>query len=227
MRKRSKRYRAAVAKHDRAELVDFEKAVAILKELDGTKFDETVEIVLNLGVDPKKSDQMVRGAFAFPKGIGQERRVIVFADGEQADGAKAAGAIEVGGEDLVKKVADGWTDFDVAIAVPRMMRFVGKLGKVLGPQGKMPSPKSGTVTDDVATAVSEFRAGKVEYRVDSGANVHAPVGKKSFPNEDLLENINAFVEHMRSVKPTAAKGQYIKKVVLSTTMSPGVRVAVA
>ena len=141
--------------------------------------------------------------------------------------AKEAGAIEVGGEDLVKKVADGWTDFDVAIAVPRMMRFVGKLGKVLGPQGKMPSPKSGTVTDDVGKAVSEFRAGKVEFRVDSGANVHAPIGKRSFDPGDLKENVEAFLEHIRSVRPAAAKGHYIKKVVISSTMSPGVRVDVA
>ncbi len=227
MRKRSKRYQEAAGAVDSNEAMELPQAIEKLRSLPAAKFDETVEIVIALGVDPKKADQMVRGAFSFPKGIGQERRVLVFADGDQADAAKEAGAIEVGGEDLVKKVADGWTDFDVAIAVPRMMRFVGKLGKVLGPQGKMPSPKSGTVTDDVGKAVSEFRAGKVEFRVDSGANVHAPIGKRSFDPGDLKENVEAFLEHIRSVRPAAAKGHYIKKVVISSTMSPGVRVDVA
>ncbi len=227
MRRRSKRYNEAFGKYERNTPLPLDEALGMVKQFDAAKFDETVEIVMCLGVDPKKSDQMIRGAFSFPKGIGQERSVIVFADGDQADAAKAAGALEVGGEDLVKKVADGWTEFDVAIAVPRMMRFVGKLGKVLGPQGKMPTPKSGTVTDDVTTAVSEFKAGKVEFRVDSGANVHAPVGKKSFSVEDLRANVEAFIEHIRAAKPTAAKGTYIKKVVLSSTMSPGVLVAVA
>ncbi len=227
MRNRSKRYASAATKVQPGSQLELPEAIKTLKSFDAAKFDETVEIVMSLGVDPKKSDQMIRGAFSFPKGIGQSRQVIVFADGDQADAAKAAGAIEVGGEELVKKVAGGWTEFDVAIAVPRMMRFVGKLGKVLGPQGKMPSPKSGTVTDDVEKAVQEFQAGKVEYRVDSGANIHAPVGKKSFSESDLEENINAFIEHIRGVRPTAAKGTYIKKVVISATMSPGVHVEVA
>ncbi|GJM45491.1 MAG: 50S ribosomal protein L1 [Gemmatimonadota bacterium] len=225
MRKRSKRYKEAAAKHDHATPLELDEALKVLKEFNPAKFDETVEIVMNLGVDPRKSDQMIRGAFSFPKGIGQARRVIAFADGDQATAATEAGAVEVGGEELVKKVADGWTDFDVAVAVPRMMRFVGKLGKVLGPQGKMPSPKSGTVTDDVAKAVSEFAAGKVEFRTDTGANVHAAVGKKSFSVEDLRENVTAFIEHIKGMKPTAAKGTYIKKVVVSSTMSPGILLA--
>jgi large subunit ribosomal protein L1 len=227
MRKRSKRYQQSAGTVERGRVYPLDEAIRIVKGFTSPKFDETVEIALKLGIDPKKSDQMVRGAFSLPKGIGKERRVVVFADGDQADAAREAGAVEVGGEDLVAKIAGGWADFDVAIAVPRMMRFVGKLGKVLGPQGKMPSPKSGTVTDDVASAVGEFRAGKVEYRADSGANVHAPVGKKSFPDGDLGENINAFVEHIRSVKPAAAKGTYIQKVVISTSMNPGVMIAVS
>jgi len=227
MRKRSKRYKQAADGVERNRSYSLEDAIRVVKGLPSPKFDETVEIAMKLGIDPKKSDQMIRGAFSLPKGIGKERRVVVFADGEHAEAARAAGALEVGGEDLVNKVAGGWTDFDVAIAVPRMMRFVGKLGKILGPQGKMPTPKSGTVTDDVGTAVSEFRAGKVEYRADSGANVHAPVGKRSFAEDDLRENISAFVEHIRSVKPAAAKGIFIQKVVLSSTMGPGVMVAIS
>jgi len=178
MRKRSRRYQEAVAAVDSNESLQLPAAIEKLRALPATKFDETVELVVALGVDPKKADQMVRGAFSFPKGIGQERQVIVFADGDQADAAKEAGAIEVGGEDLVKKVADGWTDFDVAIAVPRMMRFVGKLGKVLGPQGKMPSPKSGTVTDDVGKAVAEkaVAAGVTEVAFDrSGYRYHGRI----------------------------------------------------
>jgi large subunit ribosomal protein L1 len=225
MRKRSKRYQQSVTTVERRKTYEIDEGIRVLKGFTSPKFDETVEIAMKLGIDPKKSDQMIRGAYSLPKGIGKERRVIVFADGDQADAAREAGAIEVGSEDLVAKIAGGWSDFDVAISVPRLMRFVGKLGKVLGPQGKMPSPKSGTVTDDVASAVGEFRAGKVEYRADSGANIHAPVGKKSFPEDDLRENITAFVDHIRSVKPAAAKGTYIHKVVISTSMNPGVAIA--
>jgi large subunit ribosomal protein L1 len=163
---------------------------------------------------------------SLPRGIGKRKRVIVFAEGEKADEATAAGAVEVGSAELAKKIQDGWLDFDVAIATPDMMRHVGKLGRILGPQGKMPSPKSGTVTPDVGTAVSEFAAGKVEFRTDSGANVHVPVGKRSFASEDLGENVEAFLEHIRSLRPAAAKGTYLVGATLTTTMGPGIKLEV-
>ncbi|MBI1849523.1 MAG: 50S ribosomal protein L1 [Planctomycetes bacterium] len=222
----SKRHRKNLERVDATKLHTIDEAITTLQNLSPTKFDETVEIVLNLSVDPKKTDQLIRGSVSLPRGLGREKKVIVFAEGNQADAARKAGAIEVGGEDLAKKITDGWLDFDVAVATPGTMKFVGKLGKVLGPQGKMPSPKAGTVTDDVAKAVQEFRAGKIEYRTDAGASVHAPVGKRSFAKEALRENITAFLDHIKAARPPSAKGEFIEKIVLSTTMSPGVMIAV-
>jgi large subunit ribosomal protein L1 len=220
----SKRYRKAAERVDRAKAYPLSEAVALLKAIPPAKFDETVEVAIHLGIDPKKSDQLVRGAVSLPKGLGKTVKVVVFAEGARAEEAKAAGADHVGSEDLAKKIAEGWTDFDVVIAAPDMMKHVGKLGKVLGPQGKMPSPKSGTVTPDVAQAVREFKAGKVEFRTDPGGSVHAPVGKRSFAAEDLEANIQAFVEHVRHLRPSSAKGDFIRRVVLSTTMGPGIPV---
>jgi large subunit ribosomal protein L1 len=200
-----------------------EEGIALLKELPGAKFDETVEIAMKLGVDPKKGDQIVRGSVVLPHGLGgRARSVLVFAEGDKAKEAEEAGADFVGGQELVTKIEGGWSEFDVAIAIPSMMRFVGKLGRVLGPAGKMPSPKAGTVTMDVAAAVAEYKAGKVEYRVDSGANVHAPIGKRSFESAMIRDNLEAFLESIRNAKPTASKGAYIRNVTLSASMSPGI-----
>ncbi|HUT36738.1 MAG TPA: 50S ribosomal protein L1 [Planctomycetota bacterium] len=225
--KLSKRYQEAMKGIDRAKSYTVDEAVQTLKGLPSAKFDETVEIAFHLGVDPKKPDQAVRGTISLPKGIGRSLRVVVFAEGELAAKAKAAGAQEAAGQELIDRVTGGWTDFDVAIAAPAMMRQVGRLGRILGPKGLMPSPKSGTVTDDIENAVREFRAGKLEYRTDSGGNVHAPVGRKSFPPEDLKANIEAMIERIRQAKPSSAKGRYIVGVSLSTTMGPGLRLAVS
>jgi large subunit ribosomal protein L1 len=200
-----------------------EEAIALLSTFTPAKFDETVEIALALGVDPKKGDQIVRGSVVLPHGLGgKTRTVLVFAESDKAKEAEAAGADFVGGQDLVKKVEGGWTEFDVAIAVPAMMRFVGRLGKVLGPVGKMPSPKAGTVTDDVTKAVREYKAGKVEYRIDAGANVHAPIGRRSFEATKIRENLMALVDSVRAAKPHTSKGTYIRSCTLSSTMSPGI-----
>ncbi len=188
--------------------------------------DQTVELVLHLGIDPKQADQMMRGALSLPKGTGRVQRVIAFCDEADVEAAKAAGAVEAGGVELVDKVAKGWMDFDVAVAHPQMMGKVGKLGRVLGPHGKMPSPKSGTVTPDVATAVREYAAGKVEYRNDAGGNIHMPVGKVSFPPEDLKENIDAVVSHIQKTKPSAAKGIFIKRACIAGTSTPSVVLAI-
>ena len=200
-------------------------AVAALKKFPPTKFDQTVEIHVRLGIDPKQADQIVRGSIVLPHGIGKSKRVVVFAKGNLADDARAAGAEEVGGDDLAKKIKAGWTDFDVCIAAPDMMGLVGPLGKILGPRGLMPSPRAGTVTADVSKTVKEYKAGKVEFRNDPTGIVHAAVGKASFDAEKLADNINAFIEHIRSMQPTAVRGQYIKTVAISATMSPGVLVA--
>ncbi len=218
----SKRFRKAADRVDRKKVHSVAEAVGLLKTLPPAKFDETVEVSIHLGIDPKKSDQLVRGAVSLPKGLGKKVRIAVFAEGARAEDAKTAGADVVGAEDLAKRITDGWTDFDVVIAAPDMMKHVGKLGKVLGPQGKMPSPKSGTVTADVAQAVKEFKAGKVEFRTDAGGSVQAPVGKRSFAPEDLAANVESFVDHIRHMRPSSAKGIFIKKVVLSSTMSPGI-----
>ncbi len=226
MAKASKRYRRNVERAP-SEPLPLEDAVKALKKYDNAKFDETVELAVKLGIDPKNSAQLVRGAFSLPHGIGKSVRVIAFAEGDAAKAASDAGAIEVGSEDLAKKILDGWLDFDVAVAHPSMMRHVGKLGRVLGPHGKMPSPKSGTVTDNVGDAVGEFSAGKLEFRNDDYGNIHAVMGKKSFENEKLVDNINAFIEHLRSLRPVAAKGLYFKKAAIASTMSPGVPLVIS
>jgi large subunit ribosomal protein L1 len=226
MKERSKRYQKAVEGLDLAKAYAVPEAVKILKERSKVKFDESVELAIKLNIDPKQADQLVRGTFSLPKGTGKQVKVIAFADGQAAEEAKAAGAIEVGGEDLAKKIEGGWAAFDVAIAHPGMMRFVGKLGKILGPQGKMPSPKSGTVTPDVAKAVREFRGGKIEFRNDQFGNIHALVGKVSFKEEDLAVNVEALLEHIKAVRPAAVKGIYMSKAVLSTTMGPGIKLPV-
>ena len=201
------------------------EAVKVLKSFKETKFDQSINVVASLGIDPKQADQALRGSISMPKGIGRSARVIAFCNSDKAPGAIESGAIEAGCEELVAKVAGGWTEFDVAIASPDVMRFVGTLGKVLGPKGLMPSPKAGTVTPDVKTAVAEFAAGKQEYRNDDGGNVHIVVGKMSFSETDLLENLMFFIETVEKIKPAAAKGLYFKKVVVSGTMTPGVQIA--
>lgn len=226
MAERSKRYSQCRKLYDDKKKYSLTEAIELLKSLPKTKFDESVEIVMKLGIDPKHSDQMLRGSISLPRGIGKELRVVVFAKGEKAEEAKRAGAVEVGEAELIKKVEGGWMDFDVAIATPDMMRLIGKLGRVLGPQGKMPSPKSGTVTDNVEEAVREFKAGKIEYRNDAGGNVHALVGKLSFSAEDLVDNIESFINHIVASKPASAKGTFVQKTTISSTMSPGIKVAV-
>ncbi len=226
MAEHSKRYNEALKKIDRSKRYSVEEAVALLKTLPGGKFNETVDLAMRLGIDPKQADQLVRGSASLPKGIGKEMRVIAFCTGAVAEAAKAAGAIEAGGEELVAKVAGGWTDFDIAVAGTDMMRHVGKLGRVLGPQGKMPSPKSGTVTEDVATAVKEFRAGRIEYRTDATGNLHAPVGRVGFTEEDLRANVNAFIAHIQAARPATLKGTFVISAYLSSTMSPSIRLAV-
>ncbi|MFH1719001.1 MAG: 50S ribosomal protein L1 [Planctomycetota bacterium] len=221
MRVRSKRYKKE-AQQSSKETVSLSEAVVKIKSFKSTKFDQSVECVVHLGIDPKQADQLVRGSLSLPNGIGKQKRVIAFCDDSEAETARKAGALEAGCDELIKKVSDGWMDFDVAIASPKVMGKVGKLGRVLGPQGKMPSPKNGTVTADVATAVSEFAAGKVEFRNDAGGNVHVVVGKQSFEADKLEENIKAFVAHIKKVKPSAAKGTYIKKMCISAAMSPSV-----
>ena len=221
MAERSKRYRSESGKVDKAPL-GVPEAVKKIKSLGSTKFDQSVECVMHLGIDPKQADQMIRGAISLPNGIGKARKVIAFCEDGDIEAAKAAGAIEAGNDELVQKIQDGWLDFDVAIAAPKVMGKAGKLGRILGPQGKMPSPKNGTVTPNVAAAVKDFAAGKVEYRNDSGGNVHAVVGKLSFDENKLTENIEAFLTHIKKLKPTSAKGTYIKKVCISATMSPSV-----
>jgi large subunit ribosomal protein L1 len=218
----SKRYEKASAQVDRAKTYDVNEAIDLLKELPAPKFDESLEVVVRLGIDPRKTDQLVRGAVSLPNGLGKSIRVVVFAEGDKADAAREAGADEVGSADLADKIAGGWMDFDVVITSPDMMKHVGRLGKVLGPQGKMPSPKSGTVTPDVATAVTEFKAGKVEFRTDSGGNVHAAVGKRSFSTDALVENLSVFLNHLTGMRPAAVKGNFFHKISLSTTMGPGI-----
>ena len=227
MKPRSKRYVESNKTVEESKEYELKEAVSVLKTFNKTKFDETVDIVMKLGVDPKHSDQIVRGSFSLPKGIGKEVRVVVFTSGDKIELAQKAGAVEAGGDDLLKKVEGGWLDFDVAISTPDMMGKVGKLGRVLGPQGKMPSPKSGTVTNDVETAVKEFKEGKIEYRTDAGGNVHVPVGKTSFSEEDLIANLSSFIKHIVSNRPPAAKGTFVQKISISSSMSPGVRVALA
>lgn len=224
---------------DAREALPVEQGIARVKEMaevradrsykNGKKrkaVDQTVELVVHLGIDPKQADQMVRGSISLPKGTGQTQRVVAFCEGDLVEQAKEAGAVEAGSDELVKKISEGWTDFDVAVAHPQVMGKVGKLGRLLGPQGKMPSPKAGTVTPEVATAVREYTAGKMEYRNDAGGNIHLKVGKVSFPNEDLQVNIEAVLSRLNKVKPTSAKGTYLKAVNLSAQQTPSVKLVV-
>ena len=226
MAKQSKRLKKLAEKVPQTkEPVALPEAVSILKQFNTTKFDQSVEIAMRLGVDAKQADQIVRGSIVLPHGIGKTQRVVVFAKGDQADAARAAGADEVGAEELAKKIRDGWTDFDACIAAPDMMGLVGPLGRVLGPRGLMPSPRAGTVTPDVAKTVKEYKAGKVEFRNDAGGNVHAVVGKLSFDAQKLVDNIQAFIQHVAHLKPASVKGHYVKGITVSATMSPGVHIA--
>ena len=221
MRFRSKRYKKD-ADSAVQEKLPLDQAVQKVQSWKSTKFDQTVECVVNLGIDPRQADQTIRSAISLPHGIGKQLRVIAFCEGDEVAEATAAGAFEVGSDELVSKIQGGWMDFDVAIAHPKMMSKVGKLGRILGPQGKMPSPKGGTVTPNVAQAVKEYAAGKVEFRNDNGGNVHIPVGKVSFAQEQLADNIKAFVDQIKKMKPSSSKGAYLKKVCICATMSPSV-----
>lgn len=220
----SKRYKS-LAEQIGKDPVSLSEAINKIKSFEA-KFDQTVEFVMTLGIDPKQADQLIRGSLSLPHGIGKQKKVIAFCEDSDIDACKEAGAMEAGSDKLVKKVTDGWSDFDVAIASPRLMSKVGKLGRILGPQGKMPSPKNGTITADVVNAVGEFVAGKIEFRNDAGGNVHVVVGKQSFDSKKLQENIDTFVSHIKKVRPATTKGIYIKQMSLSATMSPGVSVAV-
>jgi len=222
----AKRYRAGAALIDRTKAYTVEEAMAIVKQAPGAKFDESVDLSFRLGVDPKHAEQMVRGAVVLPHGIGKTVRVVVFAKGEKEREAREAGADYVGAEDLVEKIQGGWMEFDATIATPDLMGQVGRLGKVLGPRGLMPNPKLGTVTFDLARAVREVKAGKVEFRVDKAGNAHVSIGKKSFPANHLAENAMALIEAIMRAKPAASKGQYLRSLTVSTTMGPGIPVDV-
>jgi len=224
MRKRGKKFAAARAAIPPDRNYTIEDAVPLVQKVKFAKFDETVEMSLRLGVDPKHADQMVRGTVVLPHGLGKSKRVLAIAGGEKQKEAQAAGADVVGGEEMVEKIQGGFMDFDAVVATPDMMRAVGKLGKVLGPRGLMPNPKTGTVTTDIAKAVQEIKAGKVEFRVDKTGIIHAPVGKSSFPANNLIANAHALVDSIVKAKPAAAKGKYLKSVTLSSTMGPGVRI---
>ena len=242
MKKRSKRYQKIAAQLAGVKTTAAEKdtpkaaepkqyytvpeAVNTLKAMPPVKFDATVELAIRLGIDTKKSEQAMRGSMSLPKGIGKTRKVIVFAAGKEAAEARAAGADEVGLEELIKKIEGGWTDFDVAIAPPNLMKQVSKLGKVLGPAGKMPSPKTGTVTDEITVAVKEFKAGKTEFRTDADGNIHMPVGRVSFAPPDLEININTIIEHIKSHRPAGVKGDFIRSITISSTMGPGLAVKI-
>jgi len=222
--KRSKLYRARLATYDRETAYPLEGAIKLLKEMPPSKFDETAELVLRLGIDPRQSDQVVRGAFVLPHGTGKSMRIVVIASGEAAQAATEAGADEVGVEELLDRIMSGWLDFDVVIATPAAMKQVRTLGRILGPRGLMPNPKTGTVTDDTATAVREAKAGRVEFRADRAGCVHVPVGKVSFAAESLVENAVAVIQFILRARPVVAKGTYMLGVTLSSTMSPGIRV---
>lgn len=222
--KRSKAYRQAMELIDPDQLYAPQAAMAIAKQSAKTKFDPAIEVSMRLGVDPRKADQMVRGTVNLPHGTGKTARVIVFAAGEKAEEARAAGADEVGSDELIERVAAGWTDFDAAVSTPDLMGKVGRLGKVLGPRGLMPNPKTGTVTMDVAKAVEDIKGGKIEFRVDKNSNLHFPVGRASFSEDQLTDNYLAAFDEILRAKPSAAKGRYVKKVTISTTMGPGIPV---
>ncbi len=224
MPKHGKRYETALKTYDKLHLYNLEEAVKLAKENANAKFDETIELSFKLGVDPRHADQQIRGAVVLPHGTGKVRKVLVFAKGEKAKEAEAAGADFVGDEDMVQKIQGGWFGFDVAIATPDMMGVVGKIGRVLGPKGLMPNPKTGTVTPDVAKAVEEVKAGKIEYRIDKTSIISVPVGKASFDQEKLVENADTIIDIIKKAKPATAKGQYLKSVTVSSTMGPGVKV---
>lgn len=224
MAKKGKKYLEASKLVDRLKAYPIAEAIDLAKKTNFTKFDATLEVAFRLGVDPKKADQQIRGAVVLPNGTGKTQRVLVFAKGEKVKEAEAAGADYVGDAEYINKIQQGWFEFDVIVATPDMMGEVGKLGRVLGPKGLMPNPKTGTVTFDVTRAINEIKAGKVEYRVDKSGNIHVPIGKASFENEKLVENFNTIFETMLKVKPSAAKGTYMKNVTVASTMGPGVKV---
>lgn len=225
-KKHSRRYRSIAERVDQTRRYPPSEGIELLKSLQGTKFDESVEVAVRIGIDAKKTDQLVRGSVSLPRGTGKSVKIAVFAEGDKAKAAEEAGADYVGSADLAEKIAKGFTDFDMTIASPDMMKHVGKLGRVLGPQGKMPSPKAGTVTPNVAAAVKEFKAGKIEFRTDAGANVHAAIGKKSFEAQDLVENLTAFLDHLQTLRPSQAKGTFLRRVTVSTSMGPGLALAI-
>lgn len=222
-----KKYTAAAAQVDRDRVYSVEEAVELAKRVAYAKFDETVEVDMTLGVDPRKADQMVRGTVVLPNGLGKSKRVIVIASADKVEEAREAGADEIGGDDIVDRIKGGWLDFDALIATPDMMKSVGQLGKILGPRGLMPNPKTGTVTFDVGRAVRETKAGKVEFRVDKTGVIHAPVGKVSFDKERLIENARTLIDAVMRAKPAAAKGKYVKNATLSSTMGPGIKLDTA
>jgi large subunit ribosomal protein L1 len=223
MRVRSKRYKQDFQQLDK-DALSITEAIEKIKSFKSVKFDQSIDLVVQLGIDPKQADQLVRGSISLPNGIGKQKKVIAFCEDSDIEAARNAGAVEAGCDSIIKKITDGWMDFDVAVASPKVMGKVGKLGRVLGPQGKMPSPKNGTIAMDVATTVAEFAAGKVEFKNDTGGNVHVVIGKQSFETKKLVENCEAFVSHIKKIKPAAAKGTYIKKMCISATMSPGITV---
>jgi large subunit ribosomal protein L1 len=224
MPRRGKRYRALYEQVDREQAYEPAEAIALIKNMQSSKFPETVEVHIRTGLNVRHADEQLRGTISLPNGVGREQKVAVFAKGDKAREAEEAGADLVGDDDLAKQIEDGFTDFDVAIATPDMMPVVGRLGRILGPQGKMPNPKVGTVTDDVAKAVSESKAGRMEYRTDRSAIVHIPIGRTSFEERALLENYAALIDEVVRAKPAAAKGRYLRTITLATTMGPGVRV---
>lgn len=224
MTKHSKRYVQGLENIDMQKENEIEGAIDILKDFPSCSFDETVELSVSLKVDPKKSDQIVRGTVVLPHGTGKQLRIIVFCKDEVVDDAKKAGAMEAGNKELIKKIEDGWLDFDAAISTPQMMRDIGKLGRILGPRGLMPNPKAGTLTDDIVTAVNQLKKGKIEFKMDSGANIHVIVGKLSFDSGKLKENIVAMVNAIKDNKPVSVKAEFIKKIVLTSSMGPGIRI---
>jgi large subunit ribosomal protein L1 len=225
MSKRSKRYQDAVALMDRNAVYSVAEAVELLKQLPRTRFEETVEVSMVLGIDPRQTDQQMRGSVTLPHGTGKSRRVVVFCENEDVAAVTDKGAVAAGNDELIERIQGGWLDFDIAVASPSLMPRVGRLGRILGPKGLMPSPRTGTVTDDLAQAVVEFQGGRVEFRTDAGGNLHVPVGKIGFPTEHLVENVMSLVEQVKAARPAGAKGRLIRKAALSTTMSPGVAVA--
>ena len=222
--KKGKKYQDLVKSFDKQEIFEVDAAIAQVKKLATAKFDETIELHVKLGVDSRHADQQVRGAIVLPHGTGKTVKVLVIAKGDKLKEAEAAGADYAGAEELVTKIQGGWADFDVAVATPDMMGLVGRLGKILGPKGLMPNPKVGTVTLDVARAINEIKAGKIEYRTDKAGNIHAPIGKVSFDSEKLVENFYTLMDTLIKVKPSAAKGQYVRSVTVSTTMGPGIKI---